>query len=511
MLSLLFSALLACLVLAVFTAAKFIISLVSAQRYLRHVPGPSSTSFLWGQEWNLYHNPPGSDYYEWHRHFGKVLKFRSACGSQVLSITDPTAVSFVVGEATYSFPKADGVRVWFQKTVGEGILWVEGKAAHEKQRRSLAPAFAHQSIRNFTSIFYDTSTKLAAKWTAMLDQSQSDAIEIEVTNWAGRFALDTVGRAAFSYDFNLLSGEPNALAEALDGLTNNEHKSSSFYMRALFWICPSILSIGKKGEMIRRTKSELGAIARRMWKDAKAAKDSHSTESSKTVMALMLDDDTDHDMHEEEVVAQMRTILSAGYETVSAVVAWVLYELAVHPKIQGELREEISAPGDPSLEELDHKFPFLNSVVLEVLRLHPALLENHHQAAETINIPLSEPIPGTSISQLVIPKNQLVVIPVNVLQMDEGIWGEDAHMFSPARWLGDQKDKRARLFAFSEGPRACIGRRFALGEIKALTVTLIRQFSFSCPYEIEAFQSFVVRPRIKGQTTSSLPLVVRRL
>jgi len=81
--------------------------------------------------------------------------------------------------------------------------------------------------------------------------------------------LDTIGRAAFSYDFDCLSGNPHALAEALDGLTNNEHKLSSFYMRALFWIFPPILRIGRKGEMIKRTKRELGNIALKMWKDAK--------------------------------------------------------------------------------------------------------------------------------------------------------------------------------------------------------------------------------------------------
>lgn len=73
------------------------------------------------------------------------------------------------------------------------------------------------------------------------------------------------------------------MAEALDGLTNNENKLSSFYMRALFWIFPSILKIGKKGEMIRQTKFELGEIASKMWRDAKIAGDSEG----RTMMAQM--------------------------------------------------------------------------------------------------------------------------------------------------------------------------------------------------------------------------------
>jgi cytochrome P450 len=163
-------------------------------------------------------------------------------------------------------------------------------------------------------------------------------IQTRATN--GLVSLDTIGRAAFSYDFNCLSGDPHPLADALDGLTNNENSLASFYMRALFWIFPSILSIGKKGEMIRKAQKELGEIALRMWKDAKVAGDRNGT----ALMSLMCEwnsrlltkaerfclflihavkahADSGQQMSEEHAVDQMRTIISAGYETVSATVA----------------------------------------------------------------------------------------------------------------------------------------------------------------------------------------------
>ncbi|KAF5377225.1 hypothetical protein D9615_006348 [Tricholomella constricta] len=501
-----------CIGFILISVLKFILHLIKIRLALNHIPGPRPSSFLWGEEWLLYHSLPGSPYLRWHKEFGKVVKFTGAFGHQIISITDPRAISFVIREGIYSFPKPNGVREWFKATLGEGILWVEGKAAHEKQRRSLAPALSQQSVRNLTHIFYETSSKLASQWTKLLDESHADEIEIEVTNWAGRFALDTIGRAAFSFDFNCLSGEPHALAETLDGLTNNENKLSSFYMRALFWIFPSILSIGKKGEMIRRTKQELGEIASKMWKDAKIAGDCED----RTLMALMLkaDQASGQRMNEEEIVSQMRTTISAGYETVSAMVVWVLYELSQNPKLQSELREEISTVRDASFDELNNKYPLLDALLKETLRLHPAILENHHEAADTITVPLSEPLFGTSEMHLVIPKGTIIAIPLNVIQTDPEVWGPDAHEFRPQRWI-ERKEAGIcggrELLAFSEGPRSCIGKAFALTEIKALTVTLLRQFAFSCPYEIEAFQSFVIRPRIKGQGPSSLPLLVRKL
>ncbi|PFH54737.1 hypothetical protein AMATHDRAFT_134704 [Amanita thiersii Skay4041] len=492
--------------------AKSFVGIAYRRFVLRHVPGPPPPSLLWGEEWHLYTSHPGSLYSSWHKNYGKVVRFSGVFGHQILSIIDPSAISFILGEGAYSFPKPQSVRAWFKALLGEGILWVEGKSAHDKQRKLLAPALSQQSVRDLVPVFLETSNKLVMQWLALLDKSRSEAIEIEVTNWVGRFALDTISRAAFSYDFDCLSGRENSLFEALDGLTNNENKLSSFYMRALFWLFPSVLVTGKKGEMIRRTKRELGRIGAKMWEDAKIISDT----SDRTLMARMLR--ADHvstlEMSEEEIVAQMRTIISAGYETVSAIISWLLYEIACNPTIQTALRTEVTMMGDITLGKINTQCPLLDAILKETLRLHPAILENHHEAAHTVTVPLAEPLSGTSDMYLTIPKGTILLIPVNVIQQDSEEWGADAETFKPERWLNADKRRvgaRRDLLAFSEGPRSCIGKAFALAEIKVFTVILLQQFEFSCNHHIEPFQSFVVRPRIKGQSWSSLPLVVKRV
>ncbi|KAJ7596761.1 cytochrome P450 [Mycena floridula] len=479
--------------------ARYAIHVVFLRRSLSNIPGPISLSFIWGEEWNLYSGIPGSPYLQWHKHFGKVVRFSGFMGRPTLSITDPRAIAYIVGEGIYSFPKPHGVRAWFKATLGEGLVWVEGKQAHEKQRKSLAPALSNQAVRNLTSVFFDNAAKVATQWSKLIDQSNdSDEALIEITNWAGRYTLDTIAQAAFSYNLNSLSGEPHAVASALDELTNHENKLSSFYMRALFWIFPKILSLGSKGKMIRKSKQELGRIAIKMWEEAKIVGDG----GERNIMSIMLKAD-EQGLKQEQVVDQMRTVISAGYETVSAVIAWTFYELAVNGELQARLREEL-AIGNHEL---------LDAVFNEVLRLHPPILENHHEAAETITVPLSEPLPGTSDYQFVIPKGTILLIPLNVIQTDGEIWGQDGHLFLPERWLGQQVNGGAKrqIFAYSDGPRSCIGRSFSRSEWKALVITLLRQFSFTSPEEIESFQSFVVRPRVSGQGHSSLPLLVRKI
>ncbi|KAL1704429.1 cytochrome P450 [Schizophyllum commune] len=486
------------------SVARYLIHILSARSVLRRVPGPSPSSWLWGEEWDLFHTAPGSRYLSWHKHFGKV--------HQIISITDPRAISFIVSEKTYSFPKPHGVREWFKATQGKGIIWVEGKEAHEQQRRLIAPALSQQTVRAVVPVFYDISAKLCSQWAKIIDASSTGAAEIEVTFWAGRFALDAVARAAFDYDLDCLAGTPHALAESLDGLTNNEANASSFYMRALFWLFPSILMIGEKGRMIRRSKAELGAIASKMWRDARAGGDSHGRNLIATMLKVA--EASGSQLREEQVIDQMRTTISAGYETVSAIVAWMLYEIAVHPDLQKKLREEVEHAGEPSLDELNVKYRLLDATLKETLRMHPAILENHHEAAETISIPLSSPLPDTEDSQLVVPKGTLIAIPLNVLQTDPAVFGDDADVFRAERWL-ERAEKGVRhkreLFAFGEGPRSCLGRAMAMAEIKALVITILKQYTLECHHDIEAFQSFVIRPRVVGEGPSSLPLLVRKL
>jgi len=80
------------------------------------------------------------------------------------------------------------------------------------------------------------------------------------------------------------------------------------------------------------------------------------------------------------------------------------------------------------------------------------------QAAETLTIPLSSPLPSGDM-HLIVPKGTLVAIPLNVLHTDPAFWGKDAGEFKPQRWLdreGCSKQegqilKGQELLAFSMG------------------------------------------------------------
>ena len=77
----------------------------------------------------------------------------------------------------------------------------------------------------------------------------------------------------------------------------------------------------------------------------------------------------------------------------STQLTWALFALAQHPKIQDRLRDELlGVPTDtPTMDELQ-ALPYLDAVLREVLRLHPAVPLTSRRAAKDDVIPLAVPI-----------------------------------------------------------------------------------------------------------------------
>lgn len=54
------------------------------------------------------------------------------------------------------------------------------------------------------------------------------------------------------------------------------------------------------------------------------------------------------------------------------------------------------------------------------------------------------------------------------VNVDERTWGPDAEEFKHERWLTEpgEEGKNAKVLAFGDGPKICLGRLFAIAEMK---------------------------------------------
>ncbi|KAL0959633.1 hypothetical protein HGRIS_011335 [Hohenbuehelia grisea] len=178
-----------------------------------------------------------------------------------------------------------------------------------------------------------------------------------------------------------------------------------------------------------------------------------------------------------------------GHETTAGSLNFTLFELARRPQIQARLREEILSHGrDLSYDDLQ-KLEYLDAVVKEGLRLYPASPMTERVALEDDAIPLSKPVRGMDgrmIRHLRVHKGQVFHIPFTTMHTNPQVWGPDADIFNPSRWLekggvpppNELPHGWSGLVTFCDGPRNCIGWRLAVFEFKVILASLIRSIEF---------------------------------
>lgn len=95
-----------------------------------------------------------------------------------------------------------------------------------------------------------------------------------------------------------------------------------------------------------------------------------------------------------------------------------------------------------------------------------------------------------------IAAGQEIIIPISAFNLSKDVFGPDAEVFCPDRWLKKGQGNAlpgcwSGLATFSGGPRICIGYRLAIMEMKIIAAIIFSKFHFEerdglgCGPEIE--------------------------
>ncbi|KAH7869953.1 cytochrome P450 [Lentinula edodes] len=509
-----------------------------------NIPGPKSNSFVLGHVCELLQNQVGLTDFEWQENYGDVVRFKGSFGSDYLMISDPKALQRIFQTSGYRWRKTPQRREFSRLVAGKGLAWADGDV-HKRQRKIMLPGFSAPEAKHLLPFFSSCAAalQLCSRWTDMLLASSEQCQVFNVADWISRATLDAIGQAAFDYDFGATNNQDTELSKLYQNLMiktfGTPSKTALLMLDLSRYIPLSVMEFldnhNPRFSLIHRVNN-LAHVTAKYLVDMKLGLLLEG-KNKKDIMSLLVKANKEASqnpklqLNEEELLAQMRVLLFAGHETSGTSLTFALFELVRNPELQTRLRKEIrnterkiAERGDVEVTAQDlESMPFLNAVVKETLRFHPVAVHLFRVAVEDDVLPLMKPIVATTgeiLQEVVVPKGTRIVGSIPAYNRHEDVFGSDAFTFNPDRWLNPGHVKNsvslgvyANLATFSAGIRSCIGWRFAVLEMQAFLVELIKNFEFAATPALDGIRrepAFLMTPSIEGELDkgSQMPLKV---
>ncbi|KAK2055054.1 cytochrome P450 [Colletotrichum caudatum] len=187
----------------------------------------------------------------------------------------------------------------------------------------------------------------------------------------------------------------------------------------------------------------------------------------------------------EYVRAQLLSMILAGRDTTASTLSALFWILARDGAVMGRLRREVDELRGrrPSWEEMKD-MKYLNMVLKEILRLHPAVVSMSRCTARDTSLPVGGGPDGKA--PVFVPKGTMVRWSIYHLHRRKDLYGEDADEFRPERW--EERRPTWDYVPFSGGPRICIGQQFALTQMSYFVVRVLQTFKDISPRDDRPMQ-----------------------
>ncbi|KAF6523027.1 hypothetical protein HZS61_014555 [Fusarium oxysporum f. sp. conglutinans] len=411
-----------------------------------------------------------------------------------LVVTSPEGLKEVLGQNSYDYVKPHLLRAMVGKILGYGLLLSEGDV-HKMQRKNLMPAFSFRHIKELYPVFWSKAQELVHGIEKELKEESTS--EIDIVDWASRASMDIIGSAGMGHEFKSLADPSIEDTMKMYGSMVKQSRGAKL-LTVLQLVLPSIITdylpFQRNMGVLAASKAARETSQRLI--NAKKVQMAAKEKLSPDIISTALE--SGH-FTDEGLVDTMMTFLAAGHETSAAALTWTIFLLAKNHDIQNRLREEIRQNVDGLTDDVDAKkldgLSYLHAVCQESLRLYAPIPFTVRDALKDTQIL------GTSV-----PKGTMVILCPWAINRAHELWGPDADDFNPERWMapgqansGGSKNNYAFL-TFLHGPRGCIGQKFSLAELMALTCALVGRYKFDIDkdYEVRDITDGIVAKPSKG-------------
>ncbi|XP_050513845.1 cytochrome P450 6j1-like isoform X2 [Diabrotica virgifera virgifera] len=306
-------------------------------------------------------------------------------------------------------------------------------------RTKLTPLFTS----SMTKIFFENLQLINEKFVEYLGNIQGP---FDAKYVAGHYSTEMIGRCFFAIDPRCFEETTTEFRDCVERIF--EFNLRNGFIQTCYFLRQGLVKFFKlsflaSSDISHFEQTFLNSMESRKKYDGRIL----------NMVDLLNDLDRKHDGNypdKDILISNAIFLLIAGQETTSAIVAYTLYELALHQDIQERLRNEIKNNYEiyqGFTYEGIQKNKYLDMVINECLRKYGVLPFLDREAVSDYRLE------GTD---LVIEKGTGVYIPLFAFMRDPKYF-PNPEKFDPERFADNNVNAEELLyFPFGEGPRACI-------------------------------------------------------
>ncbi|ELR45960.1 hypothetical protein M91_13367, partial [Bos mutus] len=403
----------------------------------------------------------------------RVEKYPRACvrwmwGTRALLLVyDPDYMKMVLGR---SDPKAHVTYRCLKPWIGTGLLLLEGQTWFQ-HRRMLTPAFHYDILKPYVGIMADSVRVMLDKWEELVSQDS----HLEIFGHVSLMTLDTIMKCAFSQQGSVQTDRNSQ--SYIQAIKDVSHLIIS-RLRNAFHQNDLIYRLTPEGHWNHRacqlahqhTDAVIKERKARLQKEGELEKVRSRRHLDFLDILLFARMENGSSLSDEDLRAEVDTFMFEGHDTTASGISWILYALASHPEHQQRCREEIQSllADGASITWQDYwsGLPFPSPGDLPNPGIKPG-----SPALRAEALP-SDP-PGKLLS-LLCPTGILVSLSIYGLHHNPKVW-PNPEVFDPTRFAPGSTRHSHAFLPFSGGSRNCIGKQFAMNELKvAVALTLLR-------------------------------------
>ncbi|CAI9591536.1 unnamed protein product, partial [Staurois parvus] len=387
----------------------------------------------------------------------------------VLAILDPVLIKAILVKECYTNfinRRNFGLNGPFESsiTIAEDDQW-------KRIRTVLSPTFTSGKLKEMFQIMNDYSNKLVKNIQVYVANDEPCPMK----DVLGAYSMDVVTSSSFSVHVDSLNKPDDPFVKKTKQLLKFGLFSPMLIFVVIFPFLRPILE-GLNVTLFPKEFLTFYMNAVTSFKE-KRQKGDHSGRVD--FLQLMLDSRTEDisgvdkeqkAMTDSEIMAQSVVFILAGYETTSMTLTYLFHNLATHPDVQLKLQEEVDSylPNKASATyDILMQMEYLDMVIQETLRMYPPAGRVERVSKKTVEI-----------NGVTIPQGMVCMIPAYVLHNDPEYWTEPEE-FRPERFSKENRESHTpyTFIPFGDGPRNCIGMRFALLSMKVAITAILQHFT----------------------------------